>query len=81
MSVTDSLHRGRSLANLFRRRPTRALDDSELDSGDDEGRYDRREDRMDIGDDEEGFGEVKVMDLSLGRAPAPRSTNPEVGQL
>jgi RNA polymerase-associated protein LEO1 len=36
---------------------------------------------MDLGEDEEeGFGEVKVMDLSLGRAPEPRSTNSDVGQ-
>ncbi|EEA20756.1 hypothetical protein TMatcc_000745 [Talaromyces marneffei ATCC 18224] len=60
-------------------RPHRTLDDSDLDSGDDEGRYDRKEDRMDLGEDEEdGFGEVKVMDLSLGRAPEPRSTNGQV---
>jgi RNA polymerase-associated protein LEO1 len=36
---------------------------------------------MDLGEDEEeGYGEVKVMDLSLGRAPQPRSMNADVSQ-
>lgn len=68
----------KALADLWPRQLHRTLEDSELDSGDDEGRFDRNEDRMDLGEDEEAFGEVKVMDLSLGRAPEPRSSSSEV---
>ncbi|KAI9928540.1 hypothetical protein ASPWEDRAFT_106629 [Aspergillus wentii DTO 134E9] len=58
----------------------RTLDDEQLDSGDDEGRDDRRGDRMDYEDGGEGeFPEtVNIMDLSLGRAPEPATTNGEV---
>lgn len=68
------------MADLFPRRPPRRLDDEELDSGDDEGRYDRVADRMDYDEAEDGdYGEtVNVMDLSLGRAPEPESTSGEV---
>lgn len=66
-------------ANWSRERPRRRLDDEELDSGDDEGRYDRAGDRMDYGDEDGGYGEtLNVMDLNLGRAPEPESTNGEV---
>lgn len=60
----------------------RTLDDEQLDSGDDEGRDDRRGDRMDYEDGGEGeFPEtVNIMDLSLGRAPEPATTNGEVGE-
>ncbi|EZF36454.1 hypothetical protein H101_00005 [Trichophyton interdigitale H6] len=55
----------------------RKLDDVELDSGDDEERYDRagspmEEDGMDYG------RTLNIMDLSLGRAPEPETTD---GQL
>jgi hypothetical protein len=34
---------------------------------------------MDLGEDEEGYGEtLKVMDLTLGRAPEPQTTTGEV---
>ncbi|OJJ49555.1 hypothetical protein ASPZODRAFT_58747 [Penicilliopsis zonata CBS 506.65] len=58
----------------------RTLDDEELDSADDEGRYDRTGSRMDYEDEENGdFREtVNIMDLSLGRAPEPASTNGEI---
>lgn len=61
-------------------RAPRTLDDEQLDSGDDEDRYDRVGDRMDYEDGGDGeFAEtVNVMDLSLGRAPVPASTNGEV---
>lgn len=51
-----------------------------MNSGDDEGRYDRTEDRMDYEGPGEGeFGEtVNIMDLGLGRAPEPATTNGEV---
>ncbi|KAL4785104.1 Leo1-like protein-domain-containing protein [Aspergillus varians] len=59
--------------------PKRTMNDRELDSADDEDRYDRTGDRMDY---EEGEGElqetVNIMDLSLARAPEPKSTNGEV---
>ncbi|KAL4914208.1 Leo1-like protein-domain-containing protein [Aspergillus aurantiobrunneus] len=59
--------------------PKRALDDRELDSGDDEDRYDRAGDRMDYEDGEGEFQEtVNIMDLSLARAPEPNSSNGEV---
>ncbi|BDD55055.1 hypothetical protein MAP00_000610 [Monascus purpureus] len=65
--------------NMIDRAP-RTLDDEQLDSGDDEDRYDRVGDRMDYEDGGDGeFAEtVNVMDLSLGRAPVPASTNGEV---
>lgn len=59
-------------------RAPRTLDDEQLDSGDDEGRYDRMEDRMDYEDGGEFRETVNIMDLSLGRAPEPVSTNGEV---
>lgn len=69
-----------ALADLFRRRPRRRLDDEELDSGDDLDRYDRIADRMDYEEGEDrDYGEtLNVMDLSLGRAPEPESTSGEV---
>ncbi|KAK2753437.1 hypothetical protein FQN55_003566 [Onygenales sp. PD_40] len=58
------------------RRPRR-LDDEALDSGDDEGRYDRRDSPMD--EDGAGYTEsLNVMDLSLSRVPEPESTDGEV---
>ncbi|KAJ5086345.1 hypothetical protein NUU61_007652 [Penicillium alfredii] len=60
-------------------RAHRNLDDEQLDSGDDEGRYDRREDRMDDAVDEEGYGEtVNIMDVGLARAPVPATNDGEV---
>ncbi|KAL2830700.1 Leo1-like protein-domain-containing protein [Aspergillus pseudoustus] len=61
-------------------RRKRTLDDAELDSADDEDRYDRVGDRMDYDDGgEEAFQEtVNIMDLSLSRAPEPKTTNGEV---
>lgn len=57
----------------------RTLDDEQLDSGDDEDRYDRREDRMDEEADGEDFGEtVNIMDVGLARAPAPATNDDEV---
>ncbi|KAE8145916.1 Leo1-like protein-domain-containing protein [Aspergillus avenaceus] len=60
--------------------PQRTVDDEELDSADDEGRYDRMEDRMDYEDGGEGQYQetVNIMDLSLGRAPEPVTSNGEV---
>ncbi|KAL2364616.1 hypothetical protein RJZ56_002478 [Blastomyces dermatitidis] len=55
----------------------RRLDDEELDSGDDEGRYDRLGSPM----DEDGMDyteSLNVMDLSLSRVPEPESTDGEV---
>jgi RNA polymerase-associated protein LEO1 len=64
------------LTDLRFSRPHKTLDDRELDSGDDEGRYDR----MDLEDMEDGAdGEtLKVMDLNLARAPEPQSSTGEV---
>ncbi|KAL2831991.1 Leo1-like protein-domain-containing protein [Aspergillus cavernicola] len=61
-------------------RPKRTLDDAELDSADDEQRYDRVGDRMDYEDGGEGdFQEtVNIMDLSLSRAPEPSTSHGEV---
>lgn len=57
----------------------RTLDDEHLDSGDDENRFDRREDRMDEAADGEDFGEtVNIMDVGLARAPAPATNDNEV---
>ncbi|KAL4975469.1 Leo1-like protein-domain-containing protein [Aspergillus desertorum] len=58
----------------------RTLDDRELDSADDEERYDRVGGRIDDEDGEEGaFQEtVNIMDLSLARAPEPKSSNGEI---
>ncbi|CAI7645355.1 unnamed protein product [Penicillium palitans] len=56
--------------------PQRNLDDEQLDSGDDENRYDRREDRMD--DVAEEQQEVNVADQDLARAPVPLTNDGEV---
>ncbi|KAJ5698434.1 hypothetical protein N7462_000439 [Penicillium macrosclerotiorum] len=57
----------------------RNLDDERLDSGDDEDRFDRREDRMDEAPDEDGFGEtVNIMDVGLARAPVPATSDGQV---
>ncbi|KAL4796525.1 Leo1-like protein-domain-containing protein [Aspergillus venezuelensis] len=60
--------------------PKRTLDDRDLDSADDEDRYDRVGDRMYYEDGGEGeFQEtVNIMDLSLTRAPEPKTSNGEV---
>jgi RNA polymerase-associated protein LEO1 len=52
------------------------LDDEQLDSGDDENRYDRREDRME--DVREEQLEVSVIDHDLARAPVPLTNDGEV---
>ncbi|KAJ5761928.1 uncharacterized protein N7511_005310 [Penicillium nucicola] len=54
----------------------RSINDEQLDSGDDEGRYDRREDRMDEAPDEEQI--FNVQDLDLARAPVPATNDGEV---
>ncbi|KAJ5637378.1 hypothetical protein N7490_007257 [Penicillium lividum] len=60
-------------------RPRRTLEDEQLDSGDDENRYDRREDRMDEAPDEDEFAEtVNIMDVGLARAPVPATNDGEV---
>ncbi|KAJ5129254.1 uncharacterized protein N7515_005293 [Penicillium bovifimosum] len=56
--------------------PHRTLDDEQLDSGDDENRYDRREERMyDVAEEEQ---EVNVVDHDLARAPVPLTNDGEV---
>ncbi|KAJ5243727.1 hypothetical protein N7489_003823 [Penicillium chrysogenum] len=56
--------------------PHRTLDDEQLDSGDDENRYDRREDRMeDVAEEQQ---EVNVADQDLARAPVPLTNDGEV---
>jgi len=55
------------------------LEDEQLDSGDDENRYDRREDRMDEAPDEDDYAEtVNIMDVGLARAPVPATNDGEV---
>lgn len=50
----------------------RDLDDEQLDSGDDEGRFDRRGSQME--EDAMDYGEtLNVMDVNLARAPEPES--------
>ncbi|KAJ5714246.1 uncharacterized protein N7483_011427 [Penicillium malachiteum] len=59
-------------------RPPRTLDDEQLDSGDDENRHDRTEDRMDEADDY-GYPEtVNIMDMGLARAPVPETNDGQV---
>ncbi|PLB44035.1 hypothetical protein P170DRAFT_418597 [Aspergillus steynii IBT 23096] len=60
--------------------PKRTLDDEELDSGDDEDRRDRTGERMDYEDGDQGEYQetVNIMDLSLGRAPEPVTSNGEI---
>ncbi|KAL5366559.1 Leo1-like protein-domain-containing protein [Aspergillus floccosus] len=60
--------------------PHRTLDDEELDSGDDMDRYDRAGERMDYEAGGEGDYQetVNIMDLSLGRAPEPLTSNGEI---
>ncbi|KAI1980806.1 hypothetical protein LOZ53_005599 [Ophidiomyces ophidiicola] len=54
--------------------PRRKIDDEEVDSGDDEGRWDRRASPMD--DNGGDYSEtVNIMDLSLGRTAEPESTD------
>lgn len=66
-------------ANETASRAHRALDDEQLDSGDDENRFDRREDRMDEAADGEDYGEtVNIMDVGLARAPVPATNDGEV---
>ncbi|CAL5873507.1 uncharacterized protein PFLUO_LOCUS7787 [Penicillium psychrofluorescens] len=55
----------------------RGLDDEQLDSGDDEGRSDRRNDRMDEAGDED-FGTVNIMDVGLARPPVPVTNDGQV---
>ncbi|KAL4888401.1 Leo1-like protein-domain-containing protein [Aspergillus ambiguus] len=60
--------------------PHRTLDDEQLDSGDDMDRYDRAGERMDYEDGGEGDYQetLNIMDLSLGRAPEPITSNGEI---
>lgn len=65
--------------NRFLSNAHHTLDDEQLDSGDDENRYDRREDRMDEAVDEGHFGEtVNIMDVGLARAPVPATNDGQV---
>ncbi|KAJ5334374.1 hypothetical protein MYU51_016673 [Penicillium brevicompactum] len=56
--------------------PSRNLDDEQLDSGDDENRYDRRDDRME--DVQEEQFQVHVAEQDLARAPVPLTNDGEV---
>ncbi|CAG7950317.1 unnamed protein product [Penicillium salamii] len=56
--------------------PSRNLDDEQLDSGDDENRYDRRDDHME--DVQEEQLEVNVAEQDLARAPVPLTNDGEV---
>ncbi|KAI5294575.1 hypothetical protein KEM55_006550 [Ascosphaera atra] len=56
----------------------RTLDDEQLDSGDDEGLYDRQGDYMMDEEGEAEQGRINVMDLDLARAPDLESTDGEV---
>ncbi|KAJ5160554.1 uncharacterized protein N7482_007558 [Penicillium canariense] len=58
-------------------RPHRTLDDERLDSGDDEDRYDRRDDRMDEAPDGETES-VTIAEMTIARAPVPATTDGEV---
>ena len=61
----------------YRSRRRRRLDDEELDSGDDEARYDRAGSMIE--EDGEEYGETRnIMDVKLGRAPEPEPTDGEV---
>lgn len=68
------------LLTRYSSRDRRNLDDEQLDSGDDEGRDDRRGDRMDVADDGDQFDEteVNIMDVTLARAPVPVNSDGEV---
>ncbi|KIW06745.1 uncharacterized protein PV09_02438 [Verruconis gallopava] len=58
----------------------RQLDDEELDSGDDEGRYDRApadEDENDGGDVEQVMQDVNIMEVDLARHPVPEPSDGE----
>lgn len=67
-------------ANIPASRAHRTLDDEQLDSGDDENRHDRLEDRMDETADGDDYGEtVNIMDVGLARAPVPATNDSEVG--
>ena len=57
--------------------PHRTLDDEQLDSGDDEGRYDRRDDRMDEAPDGETQSLI-IAEMTIARAPVPATNDPEV---
>ena len=59
-----------------RRRGRRNLDDSELDSGDDEGRRDRSV-RAD-GEGEQDEESATIQDVQLGRHPVPEGSDGEV---
>ncbi|KAH8808289.1 Leo1-like protein-domain-containing protein [Xylogone sp. PMI_703] len=59
---------------------TRELSDQELDSGDDEGRYDRVADRN--GDQDEGsLREARIMESTLWRHPLPKPSDGEFNVL
>lgn len=65
---------------ILYRHPQRKLDDNELDSGDDEGRWDRRGSPMD--EDAAKYSEtLNIMDLNLGRTTEPESTDGQVSLL
>lgn len=60
------------------RRPQRKLDDEELDSGDDADRYDRRETPMYEDEEVAENTQLNVMEVELGRAAEPDSTDGQV---
>lgn len=59
--------------------PTRQLSDDELDSGDDEGRDDRAQDRMEV--DAAPEREARVMDIAIARQTIPAPADGEVSSL
>jgi RNA polymerase-associated protein LEO1 len=58
-------------------RQRRQLDDEELDSGDDEGRYDRAHAEDEGAELEQVTEDVNVMEIDLGRHPVPESSDGE----
>ena len=66
-------------ANEVSSQPHRTLDDEELDSGDDENRYDRMDETMDgAADSRVDYKTLTVQDVDLSRAPALTTHNGEV---
>ncbi|KAJ5112186.1 hypothetical protein N7532_000231 [Penicillium argentinense] len=65
-------------AKKYPSRARRTLDDERLDSGDDEGRYDRYGEDMDMGEDEEVRRTLNLMDVTLARAPVPETTDGQI---
>ncbi|RFU36038.1 hypothetical protein B7463_g351, partial [Scytalidium lignicola] len=60
---------------------TRELSDQELDSGDDEGRYDRAADRDGEQDDEGSLRDARILESTLWRHPLPKPSDGEFNVL